>query len=613
VSIDSPILVYSRLRWAERLTVALLGPRAIAFHALAASMDERSIACFPVADHCQAQEDNVRLLAGLERDGLAALIQRLARGRSCDPERFLRLARQRFLFGFGHRLLRVRQALCVSALTDRPVRLATGLPLPLMDAFLRESDPRLSLHRAGSALLRLVEGVASMAHLAARHCHRIARFATLLRLPARPGGQVPAYIAWLGASPAEVGRAAPEQASLTSFLAEGVVHAGGGAIEVVIHGAAPAPAAGARFIHRPHHPAMRFRPSGSALVRLVAGQIAALARDAIHAGDWRHRELAGPILLELPALAAWFGGDPPAAVLYTNHSIGGESAAPLIAGRHGVRTMMVLYSTNYRYHVPPRRPAEPRTSLFPESRHVAADMVTMWSDEMAAFYRGAAYPPERVPVVGPVHFAHQGTVRPTSRYLSGRAPGAGPLRVGVFDVSSQRPARMFAIGYGQTMYFRGFAERFFADLADACRAVHGEEFVLMRKLKRVLGTEHAGDIEFDRMVGSGQRRELDPDANLWRVLEDVDMVVCMPFTSVALMADQMGIPAAFFDPLAISVRSDAAGRVPHLLGRAELETWLRAPRAPAPMLHGDCVAANVIRAALGTAGHAASPAHCAAA
>lgn len=609
---DAPVLVYSRVRWAERLATTLLGRRAVAFHALADSMDERSIACFPVADHCQAQEDNVRLLAGLEGEGLAALIGRLARTQACDAERFLRLARQRFLFGLGHRLLRVRQALCVPALAAGPVRLATDLPLPVMTAFLREAGPRLSLHRAASALLRAISWAARSAHLVARHCHRIARFATLMRLPARPDGRRRTYVAWLGASRAEVGRAEADRVSLTAFLAEGIGRAGCGPIDVVVQGAKPAPADGARFIHRAHHPALRFRPPSGELARLVAGQLAAFARDVVHAADWRFGEIASPILLELPALAAWFRCDPPAAVLYTNHSIGGESAAPLIAGRYGVRAMMVLYSTNYRYHVPPARPAAPRTLLFPESRHVAADMVTMWSDEMAAFYRNAAYPAERLPVVGPVHFAHQGTVRPTSRYLPGRAPGVAKLRIGVFDVSSQHPARMFAIGYGQTMYFRSFAERFFADLAAACRAVHGEDFVFVRKLKRALGAEHMGDVDLGHALGPEQRRETDPDANLWRVLEDIDLVVCMPFTSVALMADQMGIPAAFFDPLGISVQSDAAGRVPHLIGRAALEAWLRAPRAPSPMLHGDCVAANVIRAAVNGLGHSPSLARCAA-
>jgi polysaccharide biosynthesis PFTS motif protein len=385
--------------------------------------------------------------------------------------------------------------------------------------------------------------------------------------------------------------------SLTAFLTEGSARSGLAPFDIVVQGAAPV--AGAPFVHRPHHPAWRTAPSFAAKALLILDQLRALGNCLLRGGDWRFTEVLSPILLELPALKAWFRHDPPAAVLYTNHVIGGEPAAALVGGAHGVRTMMVLYSTNYRYHVPPARTAtEPATVLFPEARHVAADMVAMWSEEMAALYRSAGYPAERLPVVGPVHFAHEGEVRPTSRFAVGRR--TGPVRIGVFDVSTQEPARLFSFGFGQTMYFRDLADRFFADLASACREVFGDDFVLVRKLKRALATGlHMPDVQLDSLLGADKRRELDPDANLWRVLEDVDLVICMPFTSVALMADQIGVPSAFFDPLSLSERSEASGRIPHLLGKSELIAWMRAPHVPKSTRRKDGAAAQVMRLALG--------------
>jgi hypothetical protein len=107
------------------------------------------------------------------------------------------------------------------------------------------------------------------------------------------------------------------------------------------------------------------------------------------------------------------------------------------------------------------------------------------------------------------------------------------------------------------------------------------------------------DVQLDSLLGADKRRDLDPDANLWRVLEDVDLVICMPFTSVALMADQIGVPSAFFDPLSLSERSEASGRIPHLLGKSELIAWMRAPHVPKSTRRKDGAAAQVMRLALG--------------
>jgi len=226
----------------------------------------------------------------------------------------------------------------------------------------------------------------------------------------------------------------------------------------------------------------------------------------------------------------------------------------------------------------------------------------MWSREMTQAFAAAGYAPSRLALTGVVHYGRQAAFR--------RRAARDTVRVGIFDVSAQTPARRFLTGWGQTLYHSHFCRAFFSDVAAAAEKRWGKRFVLVRKLKRELDRQvHAEDLELSGLVAPERLMREPASANLWHVLADLDMVICMPFTSVAFMAEQFGVPAAYYDPLGTAQRSSLAGRAPLLSGREALARWLEAPSAPPAHDPAVIVAAEALKAACGLAWQAPRLAH----
>jgi hypothetical protein len=122
--------------------------------------------------------------------------------------------------------------------------------------------------------------------------------------------------------------------------------------------------------------------------------------------------------------------------------------------------------------------------------------------------------------------------------------------------------------------------------------------VIVRKLKRTLSPFHADDVDFSRLPAVTLEAR-DPEESLWRVLEVVDMVLCMPFTSVAYLADAYGIPAAYYDPSATVMRSPLGGRAALLSGPAALAAWFAAPGHAALYDADELIGPKLLAAAVG--------------
>jgi polysaccharide biosynthesis PFTS motif protein len=254
--------------------------------------------------------------------------------------------------------------------------------------------------------------------------------------------------------------------------------------------------------------------------------------------------------------------------------------------------MMVFYSANVSYRPLPyvTKPAGPATALEPEMRFIIADRLTMWSPEMTAAFRGAGYAAARLAETGPIVFARARGFDPKPR-AADRA-----VRLGLFEVTPVRAAMRFDQGYGQLLYTPDYARRFFADVARAARGQFGDRFVFVRKIKRAPGPHNLADPDLAGLGVEVVTRE--PDDSLWRVLEDVDLVLCMPFTSVAYVADSHGIPAAYYDPGGTAEPSPLGGRAALLRGPDALARWLAAPGRPVRGHDAVRAASQVLAAAL---------------
>lgn len=510
-----------------------------------------------------------------------ALLARIASRRSVSADLLDTLISQIFVMTWGRRLASIR--LCLAVL-DRPVRLVTDLPRPIVAAFAPELAGRAVEAPLLSLPLRVIRTLDAAARLLARHA---LRFGRMMRLPLLPSGEGKGYIAWLGALPSEMATTGSERFSLRAFLSEARERMP--ALELVVQGAPPA-AADEGIVRRRSLPPLRYRPSGVLIIRAFIEQWKQAVDSLAHLFDFRHTTLLGPALVDVPALRLWFEADPPRAVLYANHQIGGEPAVALL--KSGVPSEMVFYSANVAYR--PSNVNAPGTSLEPEMRHIIADRLTMWSPEMTEAFRGAGYAAARLVETGPAVFGRQGDFRPTSRYLTKRR--SGPTRLGVFDVAVLRPESRFAAGYGLLTYNHAAAARFFSDVFEAALRQFGGDVVIVRKAKRAFHPTFGRDVDFGKLPAVTIELR-DPAENLWRVLETVDLVVCMPFTSVAYIADESGIPAAYYDAGQSTEPSLLGGRVPILSSPERLEAWFGAPIAPSPRLPR-AVAEKVVAAAI---------------
>jgi hypothetical protein len=571
--------------------------RAVAVRDFAERLGEDELARFPPAETAGAEEQNAAMIeAELRAPRCRAALARAAACSGADAARLETLCRQRFILGYGRRLTQLRELLAIADPTG--FELASDLPQALLERLKAEALPgagRIRIVALWSGLLRAAAAAAGAVRLVALHAAAGSRIVGLLARPRRMAGTAFRYAAWLGADAPEMAGAGPAAFSLPEFLREALD--AGDVDEILIQGAPPGAPLPGSIAHCRGRLALRWRPSMRRVLRHLLAQMGLLVGDLARIADWRHRELIAPSTVALPGFRLWFETDPPRAILYANSSIGMEPAAALIGDRYGVATLMAFYSVNFSHIAKPAQ-ASTASDIEPEIRCIIADRLGMWTREMRAAFETAGYPRARLPVTGPVHYGRQSAFVPPSR--SAGPSLAGPVRIGIFEVTTTRAARRFMVGYGQTLYHPEFCRRFFGELVEATRAQFGEQFVVVRKLKRTLNRAlHAEPVELTSLLPPDRIVTRAPESSLWSVLSEVDLVVCMPFTSVAYMADWCGIPAAYFDPLAAADRSSLAGRAPLLRGRAALADWLRNPEPNAGYDTGLCVAAETLRAACG--------------
>jgi hypothetical protein len=578
-------VIHARAAWIERLVARL--SHGVPMREVAGALTERDLERVPALELAETEEHNDFLLERERgRPAWRALFERAARRHRLDAARLEAICCQHFILAQGRHASQLRHLLRIRAPAGVPV--ASDLPLDVLEGLGQErywEPQRLEVRRGLSALLRALAAVDDLGRLAIVHLKAAGRTLQMRRAPARRDGK--SYVAWLGAGAPEMAGAGETAMSLPEFLRDAL--AGGAVDEIVVQGRPPQAAlpAGVRWI--PGRFVARVRPGLGGLAGALLAQACLLAGDLLHAANWRRRQLLAPALAALPGTRLWFETDAPRALLYANSVIGGEPLAAALAPRFGVETMMLFYSANVAYVVRPARARLP-TDLEPEMRYIAAGRLGMWSPEMAQAFGAAGYAASRLPVTGVVHYGRQAAFR--------RRAAGDAVRVGIFDVSSQTPARRFLTGWGQTLYHAHFCRAFFTDVAAAAEKRWGKRFVLVRKPKRELDRQvHADDVDLSGLVEPARLIREPAGANLWHVLAGLDMVICMPFTSVAFMAEQFGIPAAYYDPLGTAQRSSLAGRAPLLSGRAALERWLAAPAAPAAHDASINVAAETLKAA----------------
>lgn len=188
----------------------------------------------------------------------------------------------------------------------------------------------------------------------------------------------------------------------------------------------------------------------------------------------------------------------------------------------------------------------------------------VWDEEQAAFVKRAVGD-ARTEVVGPIWFTSMPEqVQPL------------PQRsIAVFDVQPFRPAKAPSISLDFNYYTPENCAAFLEDTSRAIGAING---TMVWKRKRDIGKgAHARYRALAaRIDAEGNALVIAPDQSAVRIIEAVDAVVSMPFTSTALLARHLGKPSCYYDPLGLIEKQDrGAHDIPILVGYEDLHQWLR--------------------------------------
>lgn len=70
--------------------------------------------------------------------------------------------------------------------------------------------------------------------------------------------------------------------------------------------------------------------------------------------------------------------------------------------------------------------------------------------------------------------------------------------------------------------------------------------------------------------------EVDPGISAFRLVQEADIVISMPFTSTGIVAASFKKPSIYFDPVNILFKGDRGAQgIPLISGKAELEDWIK--------------------------------------
>ena len=232
-----------------------------------------------------------------------------------------------------------------------------------------------------------------------------------------------------------------------------------------------------------------------------------------------------------------------------------------LAEERGCEVAFCMYSTNIEVI-----PLQSTNELIMGWQFVSWQTIYVWDTYQADFLRrNIPFQDLVVKVVGPVSLSDScGFVEIKSDQ---RATCA------VFDIQPHRLSRYAVIGYPNAYFDGKSALAFLFDLDEVTA-----RFNVNRVIKR---KRNAGSLVrksyvrlVNELIDKGWQ-EYPTDSSATHLLKQVDFVVAMPFTSVALEAAFMGIPVVYYDPDGqIYNPGKVSHGVPVLGSQHSLRTWI---------------------------------------
>ena len=230
------------------------------------------------------------------------------------------------------------------------------------------------------------------------------------------------------------------------------------------------------------------------------------------------------------------------------------------ASKRGAEILMYFYSTNSEAWVI-------RNGIAPPSNMYGLmnwRNYLVWDEHQRRTVLGYSNPTAKVKVVGPIPFYDS----------EDELPRIGSPSVGVFDIQPHRRSQYVKYGLPVEYYTPEVVSRFLTDIYEISVK---RQVLIAYKSKRKLGKIiHPTFKSFLRsFVEAPNIRTISSEVSAFEVIDSVDVVVSIPFTSTALIARDRGKPSIYYDPIAITAQHEPASHgIPVIRSKVDLGYWL---------------------------------------
>ena len=192
--------------------------------------------------------------------------------------------------------------------------------------------------------------------------------------------------------------------------------------------------------------------------------------------------------------------------------------------------------------------------------------ILQWSPQYSSYLQ-SIYQTEwtNLEIVPPIYFSDSGNVPPKSEKPT----------IVVFDVTPQR--RYFHDILVPFVEYRTFenGKKFLEDIYEIAMA---EGYDIVWKAKRSFTSHHSkAYIKFYQKFADMPGIIIaDPSTSAFRLVQNADIIVSMPFTSTSLIGNAYSVPSVYYDPFFIISKQDrGANGLPLLSGKDELRQWIK--------------------------------------
>lgn len=189
----------------------------------------------------------------------------------------------------------------------------------------------------------------------------------------------------------------------------------------------------------------------------------------------------------------------------------------------------------------------------------------VWDSYQKNFVKRCVSQPVEIKIVGPIRF--QGG---SSEYSTNDSSF-----ITVFDVQPVRDTFYVSLGLSLEYYRPRITNQFLFEIYNVSRDLN---LKMILKRKRIIGK--LAHPQYRNFINQLEREQhfisIDPNVvSAYQLIQKSKIVISMPFTSTALIAQELGKVSIYYDPTGLIQKDDrAAHGIPIISGKKELKNWL---------------------------------------